>query len=152
MSGVKIERMTDENVEDAAFIERECFPSPWSLASLKSELTNPCAVFFVARMNGEAAGYAGMHHVVDEGYITNIAVLPQYRRQGVAKALLENYFHYARAHGLRMITLEVRVSNAGAAAFYKNMGFRIEGRRKNFYENPVEDGMIMTVYFEEILD
>jgi len=92
LSGVKIERMTDENVEDAAYIERECFSSPWSLASLKSELTNPGAAFFVARINGEAAGYAGMHHVVDESYITNIAVLERYRRRGVASACLRIIF------------------------------------------------------------
>ena len=154
LSGIKIERMTDENVECAAVIERECFSLPWSLTSLKSELLNPCAAFFVAMINGEAAGYAGMHHVVDEGYVTNIAVLPRYRRRGVASALLENYFRYAQAHGLRMITLEVRESNAGAIAFYEKTGFRVEGKRSNFYTNPVEDGMIMTVYFnkQETLD
>ena len=148
MSGIKIERMTDGNVEDVSCIERECFSSPWSLASLKNEIANPIAVFYVARIGGETAGYAGMHRVIDEGYITNIAVLPQYRRRGVARSMLENYFHYAKEYDLRMITLEVRESNAGARVFYEKMGFRIEGRRKNFYMKPVENGIIMTRRFK----
>lgn len=145
---VEIERMTHENVADAAHIEQACFSSPWSLAALKSELTNATAVFYVARINGAVSGYAGMHHVVDEGYITNIAVLPRDRRRGVARALLKRYFAYARENSLRIITLEVRESNAAARALYEKMDFYIAGRRKGFYSKPVEDGIIMTVEFK----
>ncbi|MDR2931472.1 MAG: GNAT family N-acetyltransferase, partial [Oscillospiraceae bacterium] len=82
-----IEPMSAGTVEAVAGLEKACFSEPWSMPGLMAELDNPHAVFLVARMDGAVAGYAGMHHIVDTGYITNIAVHAAYRRKGVAAAL-----------------------------------------------------------------
>lgn len=139
-----IRGMTMQTVEEVEAIEKACFSMPWSLDSLVEELSNPLAVFRTAELDGRIAGYVGMHHIIDEGYITNIAVLPEYRRRGVARCLMDSIFEYAEKNELRMVTLEARESNAAAQALYKSMGFEKTGRRKNFYALPTEDGVIMT--------
>lgn len=141
---IKIEKMTDETVKDAARLERACFSCPWSLDSLISELSNPLAVFITASIDGETAGYAGMHHVVDEGYITNVAVFSEFRRRGIAKALVAELLRYGAENGLRMLTLEVRESNAAARALYSKLGFLAAGLRRNYYVLPTENAVIMT--------
>lgn len=141
---IEIKSMTSETVEAVARLEQQCFSAPWSLASLTSELENPLAVFLTARVEGEIAGYAGMHHVVDEGYITNVAVSPDYRRRGIARALMEHLLEYGKENRLCIITLEVRESNHAAKKLYQSLDFKETGRRRGFYENPAEDGIIMT--------
>lgn len=145
---IEIESMTGETVEEVERLEQQCFSTPWSLASLTEELTNPLAVFLTARAGSEIAGYVGMHHVVDEGYITNIAVSPDYRRRGIAMALMKSLLEYGRMHKLSIITLEVRESNLAAKRLYQSLGFKEAGRRKSFYTQPVEDGIIMTRQLE----
>lgn len=140
----QINGMTIANVKDIEDVERQCFSQPWSLDSLVQELSNPHAVYRTACLDGKTAGYAGMHHIIDEGYITNIAVLPSYRRRGIAKALLDDMLEYAGKNGLSMLTLEVRENNAAARYLYESYGFKNVGRRKNFYQSPTEDGIIMT--------
>lgn len=137
--------MTSETVEEVERLERQCFSSPWSLDSLMNELKNPLAVFLTARADGEITGYAGMHHVVDEGYITNIAVSPDCRRRGIARALVKSLIGYGLENKLRMVTLEVRESNQAAISLYRSLGFKETGRRKSFYTKPLEDGVIMTL-------
>lgn len=144
---LEIMNMTAETVEAVAGIEKICFESPWSLGSLAEELSNPLAVFLTAEFGGETVGYAGMHHVIDEGYITNVAVLPDYRGQGVARALMGAMLGYCEQNGLRTITLEVRESNAAARRLYESLGFEVVGRRRNFYSRPVEDAILMTHEF-----
>lgn len=142
-----INDMTEQTVEDVAAIEKACFSSPWSPDSLVEELSNPLAVFRTAELDGRIVGYVGMHHIIDEGYITNIAVLPEYRRQGIAGILMNSIFAYADENELKMVTLEVRESNEAALALYGGMGFKKAGMRKNFYILPAEDGIIMTKDF-----
>lgn len=114
---------------------------------LEEELFNPQASFLVAEgENGQVLGYAGLQVVLDEGYIANIAVAPQWRRQGLAGELLEVYCRFAQAH-LAFLTLEVRASNEAAIALYVKHGFAQAGFRKNYYQDPKEDALIMTRTF-----
>ena len=84
----------------------------------------------------------------DEGYITNVAVFPEYRRQGIAAQILQVFLQFAAANHLAFLTLEVRPSNAAAIALYQGFGFEEVGRRKNYYDLPKEDALILTKYFE----
>ena len=91
----------------------------------------------------------GVLVVLDEGYITNVAVRPECRRNGIAQKLLQVFLDFAQAHKLAFLTLEVRASNYGAIALYGSRGFRSVGRRKNYYEHPKEDAIIMTKEFTD---
>ena len=140
--------MTDRHVSRIAELERACFHAPWSADSLREELTNPHAVFRVAEdPSGQVLGYVGMHHLVDEGYITNVAVFPAARRRGVAAALLAHLAAYGTEHSLYRITLEVRVSNTPAITLYEGAGYVRDGVRPGFYSHPTEDAAIYSLYF-----
>ena len=131
-----------------AALERASFSTPWSEAALEEELHNPHAVFRVALDDGgNVIGYVGMHHLVDEGFITNVAVSPTARRQGVAKALIADLTAYGTAHSLYRITLEVRVSNTPAITLYEGAGYVRDGVRPGFYREPTEDAAIYSLYF-----
>ncbi|MDR3645731.1 MAG: ribosomal protein S18-alanine N-acetyltransferase [Clostridia bacterium] len=144
--------MQAQHLDALARLEAMCFSKPWSRDSLASELENPVAVFFVAQADGAAVGYAGMHHVVDEGYIDNIAVHPLYRRRGAANALLARLDRYAVKNGLAFLTLEVRRSNKEAQRLYARNGFVKAGERRDFYVAPPEDAVIMTKYYADTPD
>ena len=118
---------------------------------LAEELENQCAAFLVAQDGdtGRVVGYAGLLVVADEGYITNVAVFPEYRRQGVAAKLIAVFENFARGNKLAFLTLEVRPSNAAAIALYEGFGFRQAGRRKNYYDLPKEDALILTKTYGE---
>ena len=131
-----------------AALERASFSTPWSEAALEEELHNPHAVFRVALDDGgNVIGYVGMHHLVDEGFITNVAVDPAVRRQGVARGLLVALAAYGAERGLYRITLEVRVSNTAAIALYEGAGYVKDGVRPGFYSHPTEDAAIYSLYF-----
>lgn len=146
--GLRIVPMEERHIEALAQLEMLCFSDPWSRNALREELRNPLAAFFVAEIDGCAVGYAGLNFVLDEGYIANIAVHPDFRRRGAAAALLQRLADFAHKKNLSYLTLEVRQSNSRAIGIYEKAGFRREGRRKNFYENPREDALIMTKRFE----
>ena len=118
---------------------------------LAEELENQCAAFLVAQdsVTGQVMGYAGLLVMADEGYITNVAVFPEFRRQGVAAKLIAVFENFARGNKLAFLTLEVRPSNAAAIALYKGFGFEEVGRRKNYYDLPKEDALILTKTYEE---
>ena len=97
-----------------------------------------------AVLGEEVVGFAGMQQVLDEGYITNIAVAESCRRQGLGRAMLGALIDHCRESGASFLTLEVRQANAPAIALYESMGFLPEGRRKNFYRQPTEDAILMT--------
>ncbi len=151
MNNIKIVPMNADHLDELERLERSCFSRPWSRKMLAEELENECAAFLVAEGtdSGEVLGYAGLLVVADEGYITNVAVFPQFRRRGVAGQLLEVFLRFAQANRLAFLTLEVRPSNAAAIALYSRYGFREEGRRKNYYDLPREDALILTRRFEE---
>ena len=143
----KLLPMDRSTVPDVAAIERECFSHPWSEDMLAEELYNDNASFIVAVADdGAVLGYAGLTVMLDEGYINNIAVKGQYRRMGVADALLGAFIRFGEAH-LAFLTLEVRASNDKAISLYLKNGFVQEGRRKDYYKDPGEDAVIMTRRF-----
>ena len=139
--------MAQSHIDAVAALEQACFSEPWSVAALAEELDNPPAVFRVAVEGDTALGYVGMHHVLDEGFITNVAVSPNARRRGVARALLADLAAYGAAHSLYRITLEVRVSNAAARTLYESEGYKLDGVRPKFYSHPTEDAAIYSLYF-----
>ena len=142
--------MTYDDIPQVAALERQCFPTPWSERMLREHLDNQCAAALVARgEDGTILGYGGLLVVLDEGYLTNIAVRPEYRRQGIAADILQVFENFARGNRLAFLTLEVRASNYGAIALYGSLGFRSVGRRKNYYEHPKEDAIIMTKEFAD---
>ena len=96
MAELKIVPMEDRHLDALAELERVCFSSPWTREGLAAELKNPGADFFVAELSSTVAGYAGMNCVLDECYVDNVAVFPQHRRTGVARALLTRLIESAR--------------------------------------------------------
>lgn len=142
---IVIAKMQDENILDVVNIEEICFAHPWSKKSLKEQLENDLSHFFVAKdIDGMVIGYAGMQAIAGEGYVTNIAVLPQYRGKGIGARLVKQLIDITNNLKLDFISLEVRPSNTVATALYNKYGFKEVGRRKNFYRSPTEDGLIMT--------
>ena len=137
--------LAHEHLGQAAEIERLCFSDPWSEKMLAEHLANPCSLTLAAVDGvGRLLGYVGLLAVVDEGYITNVAVRPDCRRQGVASSLLQALEARGRARNLTFLTLEARQSNAPARALYEKLGYLQAGLRRNYYENPREDAVIMT--------
>ena len=148
---IKIVPMNADHLEELEKLERLCFSRPWSRKMLAEELDNQCAAFLVAvePETEQPVGYAGLLVVADEGYITNVAVFPEYRRRGVAAQLLSVFENFARGNHLAFLTLEVRPSNTAAIALYESFGFRQAGRRKNYYDLPKEDALILTKTYGE---
>ena len=145
---VRIVPMTADHLDEVAELERICFSTPWSRNMLAEELDNYLSAFLVALDdNDQVAGYAGLQAVLDEGYITNVAVRPDCRKQGVAGKLLQVFLDFAQANHLAFLTLEVRPSNTAAVALYEKHGFQEAGRRKNYYEAPQEDALLLTKEF-----
>ena len=138
-----------EHLDQLEAIERLCFPLPWS-RQLLAELLEMENAYPIAAVDGEGRvlGYVSLQTVLDEGSINNLAVLPEYRRRGIASALLEELRKIAEEKELAFLTLEVRSSNEAAIALYAKHGYRQAGRRKNYYTRPNEDAILMTLEFE----
>ncbi len=141
---VKAER---EHIKEIAELEKICFSDPWSENMLLEWIASGNKLF-VAIENGRFLGHIGISTVLDEGYIANVAVKPECRKKGVATLLVERIFALASDEGLSFVSLEVRESNSPAISLYEKMGFKTEGKRKNFYRNPDEDALIMTKRFD----
>lgn len=139
--------MEERHLDTLAEIEKACFHAPWSADMLREELGK--GIFLVAEQDGAVAGYVGCQTVLDEGYITNVAVSPDCRRQGIGRALIAELTERAKRAGLAFVTLEVRASNAPAITLYEGAGFRRVGVRKNFYTAPAEDAVLMTLFLKE---
>ena len=142
--------MTAVHLPDVAALEKVCFPvDPWSEALFQEALDNPRVRVLLAQgEDGSILGYAVLSVILDEGNLDNIAVAPAARRQGVADALLSALIGFGREH-LAVLMLEVRSSNAPAIALYEKYGFDVVGRRKNYYDAPREDAVLMTLTFEK---
>ena len=127
-------------------LEQRCFSVPWTEAQLRAQLPDDRHVFLVAERGDEVLGYVGLMHVLDEGYISNVAVSPDCRRQGIGAALIAELTRRAGRLELAFLTLEARASNAPAIRLYEKMGFRQVGRRKRYYQRPEEDAVLMTLF------
>lgn len=137
--------MKAEHVAAIAELEKLCFSAPWTEEGIAEELENENAHFLCAVSGEKILGYIGVHEVCGEAYIDNVAVHPDYRRFGLGEKLLQAAQENAFGRGCEFISLEVRKSNVGAISLYKKLGYQTVGERKNFYTNPAEDAVIMTL-------
>jgi ribosomal-protein-alanine N-acetyltransferase len=132
------------HLDDILIIENLSFRIPWSRQSLSDEIIkNDFAYYICACYEDQVVGYAGMWHVCDEGHITNIAVHPEFRGNGVGSALMEGLISAARERLIVGLTLEVRKSNRPAIVLYEKYGFENGGLRKAYYADNNEDAIIM---------
>lgn len=136
-----------EHLEQIENIEKLCFSSPWNLTALEHQMTGENNLFLAAVDESGVLGYIGMLAVLDEGYISNVAVSPGHRRRGIGDALITELLSRI-SDTLAFVTLEVRASNAPAIALYAKHGFTEVGRRHNYYEKPREDAILMTAFFK----
>ena len=140
----KLVPMDKSHLDAVEALERVCFSKPWPKSMLEDELYNPNVSLVVAEgEDGSVLGYGEIGVVLDEGCLEKIAVDPDYRRQGVAEAILSAFLRFGQAH-LAFLTLEVRASNAPAIALYEKLGFEQVGRRKNYYADLHEDALLLT--------
>ncbi len=139
---------TNEDAEMMTELDEICFTVPWTLSDFEKETSaNPLAVYIVAENEGAIIGYAGLWCIVDEGHITNVAVHPDFRNEGIGKNLVEILLDKARRKArTKNFTLEVRVSNEAAIKLYEGFGFKEVGRRKGYYKDNKEDAAIMWLF------
>ena len=145
---MEIRKMTAREVPQVAELEKLCFAMPWSEKSVAGELDNPLALWLVAMEGDRLAGYVGSQTVMDETDMMNLAVAPQFRRQGVGEALVNALTASLKELGSRCLTLEVRDSNEAARALYGKLGFTEIGRRRGYYRDPREDALILRKEWE----
>ena len=139
-----LREMLIDDLEQVMEIERELFHVPWTREGFFTFLTREDAMFLVVEEKEQILGYCGLLMVLDEGDITNVAVRPDYRKQGIADAILTAVFSEAQKRGARTIYLEVRESNVPAQKLYEKHGFVSCGIRKNFYRKPTENAIVMS--------
>lgn len=140
---MEIKYMAAEHVDGIMEIERDSFAIPWTRKSVEDELKNKLAIYVVAMENDKVIGYGGMWHVVTEGHITNVAVHRDYRQKGVGDAIIKRMIEIAEEKEMIGLTLEVRKSNKAALGLYTKNGFKLDGIRKEYYEDNKEDAYIM---------
>lgn len=130
-------------------LERLCFSVPWTAEQIHSQLPDGEHLMLAAlNDSGEVLGYIGAMRAADEGYISNVAVAPEARRQGIGDALIDRLVRKSAERQLAFLTLEVRESNAPARALYRKHGFSDAGVRKNYYEKPRENAILMTLFLK----
>jgi ribosomal-protein-alanine N-acetyltransferase len=136
--------MCPEDLDEVLAIERASFSMPWSRGAFLYEMQqNRVARCWVMREDGHVIGYLCLWEIADELHITNIAVHPTRRRQGVGRVLLQGVLEDARERRLRLVVLEVRPSNTEARTLYEGFGFRVIGRRRGYYYDTGEDALVM---------
>ena len=140
---MEIRLMQHGDVAAIAELEKICFSDPWSENSISAELNNALSCWLVAEVDSTVAGYVGSQTVLDGSDMMNIAVAPQYRRKGIAEALVLALCEKLKERGSICLLLEVRISNEPAISLYEKLGFLPVGKRKNYYRNPREDALIL---------
>jgi len=143
MNNISCTPMSEIHIAAVHEIDILSFHTPWSEESMKNELSNSSARYFVALKEDEVVGFGGMWLVLDEAQITNIAIHPDYRNLGIGSILLENLIKLSLEENINSITLEVRKSNINAQKLYTKFNFAVEGERKGFYLDNKEDCLIM---------
>ena len=145
---MKIVKMNSSHVPQIARLEEICFSEPWSEKSIASELENPLSLWLVALDGETVAGYIGSQTVMDETDMMNVAVHPEYRRQGIGEALVMALIRQLQQTSSRNLSLEVRTSNVSARNLYEKLGFIQVGKRPRYYRNPREDAYILRKEWE----
>ncbi len=143
-----ITKMTEFHVPQIAELEKICFNDPWSVNSIASELDNRLSLWMVATEENKVIGYVGSQTVLGETDMMNVAIHPDYRKQGIATELILSLIQTLTERGSHSLMLEVRSSNDPAKTLYKKLGFEIVGVRKNYYRNPREDALILRKEWE----
>lgn len=138
-----IRKMTEEDLPEVYEIEQATFTDPWSVEDFLSSLKEPNNDYIVAVIDGTIAGYCGYWGIAGEGYIYNVAVKQEFRRQHVGRQMLRTLLEDSTGRGITSFTLEVRYSNEAAIRLYESLGFARAGVRKDFYTKPKEDAVIM---------
>ena len=140
---VQIVKMSADDVDRVVEIEQECFSMPWTKQGFLEALKQNNSFYYVAKVGTQIVGHCGAYGVCNEGDINQVAVTNAYRRQGIARRMVSTMMEEMKKNGFLEITLEVRAGNDSAIALYESLGFVQEGIRKNFYEKPIEDAIIM---------
>lgn len=143
MSDIMIRRMQMEDLRQVCEIERDNFSVPWSEKSFSESMERNDTIFLTALVGDEVAGYLGCYCIAGTGEITGVAVKASYRRKGIGEMLLERLYKEGNVFDTQEFYLEVRESNEAAIGLYTRQGFVKEGIRKNFYEKPLENAVIM---------
>lgn len=138
-----IRRMQEDDLEQIIQIEQETFSDPWSEEDFKNSYQDVNNSYLIVEIDGKIAGYCGYWGIAGEGYIYNVAVKKEYRRQRIGYQMLKALIEQAKARGITSMTLEVRQSNEAARQLYQSLGFEEAGIRKEFYTKPIEDAVIM---------
>lgn len=138
-----IREMNKDDIDQVFSIECESFSDPWSKVSLQNEIDNPNATYLVIIENNSIIAYAGLWKIFDEGHITNIAVKKEKRGKGIGTILTEKLISNGKNKSIFKFTLEVRENNINAIKMYKKIGFKEVGIRKDFYDKPKENAIIM---------
>lgn len=139
---VRIQRMRRRHLRSVLKIERQVYPRPWTVGVFTSEITNPERCYIVAKVGSTLVGYGGMLFSAEDAHVANVAVDPRWHRHKIGSRLLLTMARFAREHGYKNLTLEVRVSNVGAQAMYRRFGLAPAGVRPRYYEN-TEDAIVM---------
>lgn len=150
MHNIEICKMTFDDIDEIYEIDKLSFPIPWSRSSFEEELKNILSCYLVAKINKKIVGYIGSWLIIDECHITNIAIHPDYRRRGIAMALVEYLLNYCNENGISYALLEVRKDNFSAQKLYERFGFKSDSIRKGYYKNPdgtYTDAILMTKEF-----
>lgn len=142
-SSIFIRPLKSQDIKEVMEIERISFSDPWKESMFYSELNQKTSRFLVAKIDERLVGYVGMWIIQDEAHIVNLAVHPDYRRQGIGQKLLSTLLDEARKRGVKRFTLEVRASNTIAQRFYKKFGFCEIALRRGYYQDNHEDAIIM---------
>lgn len=140
--------MDEAHVNGVALLEKICFSDPWSEKSIASEVNNPLSLWLVALDAGQVVGYVGSQSVLGWADMMNLAVHPEYRRQGIGDTLVRKLIALLKENEVTCLTLEVRCSNQNAISLYHRIGFRQVGKRPGYYHNPKEDALILRMEWE----
>ncbi|MBQ9992422.1 MAG: ribosomal protein S18-alanine N-acetyltransferase [Firmicutes bacterium] len=136
LNNLAIRRLTIEDIDSLCLIENLSFPTPWTRESYQHELAeNPLSIFVGCFEGDRLLSFGGFWKILDEAHITNVAVHPDFRGQGIGEFTMRNLMIAAMQEDCRWMTLEVRVSNLTAQGLYKKLGFKVAGERPHYYEN-----------------
>ena len=140
---IEVRDLCPADLDDVCRIEESSFSMPWKREDFQDLIDSSNSIYLVILADDRVVGAAGYTFNGFEGYINNVVIDIDYRGQGLGQVLMKELLTVGRKNGVHEFTLEVRVSNTPAIKLYEGLGFKSEGVRKNFYERPVEDAMVM---------